>query len=154
MKVVIAEDDVPMARTFKLLLKPITKDVHIEHTLRELIEYLAIHSDVDIIIADIYMPGNDYDGLKRAIPMIRRMCPHAVLVIVSGITPLGAASEALVKEGADMFSEKKDIIRGEKLLEIIGMAFDRRKAKSPEERFDSALETIRNVTQYKKENPE
>lgn len=75
-------------------------------------------SQPDLVLLDIAMPV--MDGMQ-ALPLIREVAPHAVVVMLSGY-PFSTAGQGALDAGAHGYLEKSDLVRGliprlEKIIE-------------------------------------
>jgi DNA-binding NarL/FixJ family response regulator len=82
MKVLIADDHWIVRESLKQVIRRLNQ-VHMAYeasTFGEALELLRQHADLDLILADLVMPGFDkFDGLRQ----IRSKFPHVPIVVVS-----------------------------------------------------------------------
>lgn len=64
-------------------------------------------SQPDLVLLDIAMPV--MDGMQ-ALPRIREVAPHAVVVMISGY-PFETAGESALRAGAHAYLEKSDLVK-------------------------------------------
>lgn len=69
------------------------------------VETVAEHRP-DVVLLDIAMPV--MDGLQ-ALPLVRRACPEALIVMLSAF-PSGSARASALAQGAHAYLEKEDLV--------------------------------------------
>lgn len=93
-RVMIVEDEPPIAQSIKLLAEAYDKSIRVEHIAingRRALEYLE-HSEVDIVFSDIKMPV--MDGLELA-RILQERYPDVMMIIVSGFSDFEFARHAI-----------------------------------------------------------
>ncbi|MCK5344122.1 MAG: response regulator, partial [Candidatus Heimdallarchaeota archaeon] len=101
--VLIIDDHVNAAEAFKSNLKLLKKNLNISILLSAEEAVLELkHSDFDLVISDIVLPGmSGFDLLKQ----IKKTSPQTKVFIVSGVADQGIKKE-IAKAGADAFFYK------------------------------------------------
>lgn len=101
MKILIVEDDRAAALFFSQVAKSQNiEDIDSAYSAEEALE-LAVDSEYDLVTLDIQLPGAS--GLE-VLSMMRNMCPHAVIAIISGHLPGNIEPE--IAECADVMISK------------------------------------------------
>lgn len=83
MKILVVDDDQFIHEMIKVALASRHDDIHHAHSTDEAVEFFHRHDDIDLIITDIVMPGQDGTKLIQQIKQINELMP--VLAMTGGI---------------------------------------------------------------------
>ncbi len=115
------EDDIALARLIEASLSEICKSVHHSETLADFKSHRASLSQCPgLVWMDVRAPGNTPQEVFDEIRDIRECCPHAIIVVVSGM-PTAEAYEFAMAAGADYFESKPFKISALAFARIIGV---------------------------------
>jgi diguanylate cyclase (GGDEF)-like protein len=132
LNVLMIEDNPGDCRLAEIALRGAAGDTHIEIDL-DMVAYLAegldrlkqAHGSIDVVLLDLGLPdATGLDGLRE----VRRADPNMPIVVLTGLSDLGVATDAL-KNGAGDYLEKGEIQPGA-LLRSIRYAIERKKSEA------------------------
>lgn len=122
LNVLVVDDSADLRDLISMVIERSPGGWHVVATAAEGREAIdeARASQPDLVLLDIAMPV--MDGMQ-ALPKIREVAPHAVVVMLSGY-PFATAGEGALKAGADGYLEKSDLVKSlvPRLQEIIDTA--------------------------------
>ncbi len=125
MKVLLADDHAVFRSGCRLLVEDLESEVEIHETadFTQTLEYLKTHTDIDLVIIDLVMPGmNSVNSLTR----LRKLVPDVPLVILSAYERTSDARAALNIGAAGYIpksSPKQVILRALQLIMSGGSYF-------------------------------
>lgn len=124
MKILIVEDQEPVAKALKATLEPLATMVVLADTLAKAKEFLKAINPLDLITVDVRLPDGGAREIKEYLAEIRSIQPNAVVIILSGVIERGEEIEFL-EAGADGVLAKMDVRTPKSLYEKIESIADK-----------------------------
>lgn len=103
MNILLADDHVIIMDGLRSLIARLAPEAHVTQVsdLDALLAYLT-HTEVQLVICDINMPGANHFGIVKQIKSVR---PHTKLLMLSAYSP-GLYAQRYLQEGADAYLNK------------------------------------------------
>lgn len=119
MKMLIIEDDPFIARIIEQYAQEITSErkivAKLGDAMREIQEWQPDAVWLDLILPD----SNNHKDTLAAIPGIKMLLPHAIIIVMSGI-PSDAVQKEAIRAGADAFMEKGNALNKLRIFQLLG----------------------------------